>query len=265
MRAAGWDVDHGTSMPAKWELRGKDRHPCYEIIYSFPGQTMFLRVDPSTSETVQITGQSGRGPSPTSDTAQLTSDWALQKLLSLNPYKIGRGVVHMGNPTIRYYPNDCQYVITFPRTDAAGHEFEATAAGFDYDHGAARVTGLVLGVDLPEPSVTTGTMLSEQQATSIALQFLLANKSRAFKLVPEKMTFVYVPESTMLRVVERDGYFGGPTTGTAVAYKILRFESRLTDPSYTGRYEKETVLVCVDVFSGALVAGGMTKMFAGGH
>jgi hypothetical protein len=170
----------------------------------------------------------------------------------------------MGEPTIHYDPDYCDYVVRFPRLDAAGHSFEYNAAAFDFDHGTSKVTGLDLDVFQPEPSMTTGTMISQEQATTTALQWLIANRSIIFERVPDKMTFDYAPEATIVRVVERNGFFGGATSGTTVAYKILRFESRLTDPSYTGRYERVKVLACVDVFSGALVAGDLTKMFVGG-
>jgi hypothetical protein len=234
-------------------------HPVYEIMYEFPGQTMLLSVDPTTSETIEIQGEPGRGPNPTSDTVTLTPQWAQARLLSLNPYKIARSLIHMAEPTVTYDSRTAKYDVVFRRLDVSGHQFENAAAFFDFDHATSKITHLHLGVYLPEPAVTTGTMISQEQATTTALQWLIANRSKFFKYVPDKMTFDYVPESTVVRVVKKD-----LTTETAVAYKILRFESRLTDPSYTGRCEKLTVLVCVDAFSGAVVAGDYTKIVGGG-
>jgi hypothetical protein len=259
MRAAGYDVDHGIRSTPRWDMRYSINHPVYEIMYEFPGQTMFLSVDPTTSETIDIQGQPGRGSNPTSNTISLTPQWAQAKLLSLNPYKIARGLVHMGEPVISYDTESAKYEVLFHRLDGSGHQFDEGAAFFDFDHATSRVTHLHLGVYLPEPAVTTGTMISQEQGTTTALQWLIANRSKVFEHVPDKMTFDYIPESTTVRVVKRD-----VTSDTVVAYKILRFESRLTDPSYTGRYEKVKVLCCVDVFSGAVVAGNLTKMFAGG-
>jgi len=265
MRAAGFDVDQATSETPRWEVRQSLDRPVYEIMYEFPGETMFLSVDPATSETIDIQGQPGRGLNPTSDTTTLTPQWASAKLLSLNPYKISRGLIHIGEPAIWYDPENAKYKILFPRLDAVGHQFESAAAFLHFDHATSRVTHLKLGVYLPEPTVTTRTLISREQAASIALQFLLAHKSSLFQRVPDKMTFDYIPRSIAIRVVERNHYFGDATTGTSVAYGAFVFESRLTDPSYTGRYEKMTVLVWVDVFSGTLVAGSMGKMFVGGQ
>jgi len=261
MRAAGYDVDQATSSTPEWELRGEGMRPCYEITYNFPGQTMFLRVDPQTSETMEISGQYGRGSNPSSGTATLTHAWATTVLLRLNPYKIVHGSIHMAEPTITYYPDTCKYVIRFPRTDAAGHRFLDNAAGFDFDPATSRVTGLLVSVSLPEPPVTTGTMISPEQATSIVLQGLMTRRASIFQRVPDKMTFDYIPESITIGVEERNNFFGGGTSGTAVVYRILRFESRLAEQSYKGFYEKVKATAYVAVFTGELVAGYYTKMY----
>jgi len=256
MRSAGFDADHATSETPRLKTDWESNRPVYEVLYEFPDKVMFLYVDAETSETTEISGEPGRGPSPTSDTATLTREWAEAKLLSLNPYKIARGLIRMGAPVISYDEHSAKYEIRVPRLDAAGHAFEEAAAFFDYDHAKSRVTFLSLGVHLPEPSVTTGTMISEEEATSIALQRLLANRTVFFEHVPEKMAIEHVPRSTSVTVVERNK---GVTTGTAVAYKIDEFKSRLTDPSYTGPYEKGAWIIYVDVFSGEVVAGHASR------
>lgn len=261
MHAAGWDMDHAKRETPRWEKDSITGRAIYEIMYLFPKQGVFLKLDAETSETIGISGEPGRGPHPTSDTITLTPEWARAKLLSLNPYKIARGLIRMSDPVITYDARTAKYEVLFQRLDASGHQFEEGAAFFDFDPATSRITSLNLGVYLPEPAVTTGTMISPEQATSIALQSLLAHRSTMLEFVPDRMTFVHVPESTTVRVVERNI---GPTTGTAVAYKISRFESRLTDPSYTGIYEAMKLWVSVDVFSGEVVAGDLSKMLVGG-
>lgn len=262
MRAAGFDVDNATSATPQWKMKYSINQPVYQIIYEFPGETMFLEVDTETSESIEISGQPGRGPNPTSDTITLTPEWARATLLSLNPYKIARGLIRMGEPTISYDAHSAKYEVLFPRLDASGNEFESAAAFFDFDHATSSVTFLDLGVYAEEPEVTTGTLISQAQATSIALQWLMDRRSSMFKFVPEKMTWDYVPESNEVRVVERNV---GPSTGTVVAWKIRHFKSRMTDPTYTGPYHISTILLCVDAFNGDIVAGDVSRMYITGQ
>jgi len=255
IRNAGYDVDSATSWPARRVSYGLDDQAALKIDYAFGDFTVSLFLDPDTSETIRLFESYGRGPHPTGDTASLSSEWASTTLMLMNPYRIARGLVRLGEPSIEYLPSSAKYLISFQRLDSGGHVFEDPAAVFQFDAGTSRVTSLHVYAFLPEPSVTTGTLLTELQATSAALSGLMANRGRVFEHVPEKMDFVYEPSGIVLGVVGRNDFFGGGASGTAVAYRVSKFRSRLTDPAYRGVYEEATVVVDVDAFDGSLVGG----------
>lgn len=268
MRAAGYDVDNATSTTPKWEIMVVYDRPCYRITYYFGRDVVFLKVDPATSETLGVFARVGRGPNPTSPTANLTAEWAKQMLMQMNTFKVVRKEAFLADPVISYEPNSAEYLVSFPRTDTEGHVFLASRVGFHFDHGTSLVTSFAAAsLDLPEPSVTTGTMVSEQQARSLALEGLNARKSVIFRRVPEKMQFSPATEPIRVRVVQRDNMFSPElteiedmeyTTGTAVVY-IIHFDSEMADPSYQGDYDYVKVKVHVDVFSGELVGGEYAK------
>jgi hypothetical protein len=262
MRAAGYDLDGATSEPPRRDDLFS-RH-CYETFYRLrSGLVVSLKLDAETSQTVDLTGRIGRGPRPTSDTATLTAEWARQVLLRMNVHQVPQGQVHLGAPTIEYSRLAAAYEILFPRTDAHGHVFAQGCVRFCFDHGTSRVTSLMASFDWPEPSVTTGTMISEDQATSIALAAVNSHKSLFFQYVPEKMAFDRTTDTVAIFVQHRNNMWSPyllrlqdleKTNGTAVCY-CVRFRSRKADPTYTGIYERITVLVFVDAFSGELAGG----------
>jgi len=266
MRAAGYDIDHATSKPAKWDDSGG--RPRYCVTYFFGRSVVYLGFDPQTSQTVEISGAVGRSTKPTSPTGSLTSEWARQMLVRMNVLKVRQGAVFVGVPEISYHANWAEYSIFIPRTDGQGHRFEDDGVGFWFDQGTSCVTSLWADLDLPEPAVTTGTMISEAEATSRAISGLNSRKSVFFRYVPDKMAFRPVLEPLRVLVVRKDNMFDPAlkdiddkerTSGTAVAYVLKYFESQMTDPSYTGTYEYVKVIVYVDVFSGELVGGDYAK------
>ena len=267
MRAAGYDVDHSTSKPAKWES-GARRASYYEISYYFGRSVVFLNLDPATSQTFEIDGAVGRSSKPTSATGNLTTEWARHMLVRLNVYKVPQGAVFLGTPIISYYTDTADYSISVPRADRNGHVFHDDGIGFSFDPGTSQVTSLWAELDSPEPQVTTGTMISEAEATSRAISGLNSRKSVFFRYVPDKMAFRSILEPLRVLVVRKDNMFDPAlkdiddkerTSGTAVAYVLKYFESQMTDPSYTGTYEYVKVIVYVDVFSGELVGGDYAK------
>lgn len=267
MQAAGYDVDQATSGTPKWEMMIVAKRPCYRIPYFFGRNVVSLKLDPATSETLSIFSRPGRGPTPTSPTANLTPEWARQMLVQMNVYKAARDEVMLGAPSIDYDPSLAEYIVSFPRTDAEGHIFAGDGVGFWFDHGTSQVTSLSLGFSLPDPAVTTGTMISEQEATSLALSGLNSRKSVLFGHVPEKMGFTAASKPIKVFVMQRNNMFSPDlaeieeieeTTGTAVVY-VVHFVSTLADPSYTGDIEYVEVEVYVDVSSGELIGGDYAK------
>lgn len=242
-----------------------DDRDVWEFRYEFKGRTVTLSLDSKTSQLVEIDAYPFKGSTTTGTVANLTPEWARQKLLDLNVWQVRQETFHTAGPIIEFDPWSLDYSVIFPRTDAHGHlfggyQFRSNAASFSFDVATSRVLDLQTGPDLPEPAVTTGTMISRDEATSIALQWHLDHLPGYFKHAPEKMTFDYAPEPTVVRVVESE-----LTTGTVVAYVIGKFKSRLTDPSYEGRYPRITTVTHVDAFTGEIVGGHIWRMWMGGR
>lgn len=269
MQAAGYDLEGATSEPLKWRESGfGDSY--YETFYRLAsGLMVSLELDPQTSQTLEITGSLSRGPNPTSDTATLTEEWARQMLVAMNVHKVPQGEVYLRTPSIKYDAEDAQYHVLFPRRDAHGHPFTEGCVRFSFDHGTSRVTTLSASFEWPEPAVTTGTMISEEDAETTAEATVNARKSIFFKYVPEKMAFDRTADPVEIYVVHKDNMWDPELTrvekvqktmGTAVTYCVI-FRSRLTDPTYTSIYERVTVLVFVDAFSGEPVASGYGKTY----
>jgi len=267
IRAAGYDLDGATSEPLKWKSLASEQS-YYETWYRLRnGLSISLKLDPATSQTTGLSAGLGRGSQPTSDTANLTEAWARGMLLGLNVYKVAQGEVHLGSPRITYDPEGARYEIQFPRTDGHGHVFPFNLVRFYFDHGTSCVTSLMTCFDWPEPSVTTGTMISEDQATSIAQAAVNRRKAIFFRYVPDKMVFDRTANPIEIFVEHRDNMWSPEvsrvedtrkTIGTAVSYCVI-FRSRLTDPTYTGKYDRVGVIVFVDAFSGELVGGGWSR------
>jgi hypothetical protein len=269
LKAAGYDVNRATSEPAKRRQRGEDR-PYYLVRYIFGRQdVVLLELDAQTSQTVDLTGEVGRSTNPTSPTGTLTPQWARQMLNRMNVYKVPQGQVRLGEPTINYLSEFAEYHISFPRTDVHGRPFTHEGVVFTFDPGTSKVTVLAAHLDLPEPAVTTGTMITEDRATSLALAGLNSHKPMLFRHVPEKMGFARAEKPTVIRVVEKDNTWSPGMTDideaeetgqTAVAY-LIHFRSVLQDPNYTVPYDRLSITVYVDAFTGELVGADYFKEF----
>jgi len=230
---------------------------------------VMLALDAESSQTVQIVGTLGRGPNPTSDTANLTEAWARAKLNAMNVHRVPQENVHLASPTIQYNSDSAQYRITLARTDAYGRPFARNGVIFWFDHGRSWVTSLAADLDWPEPAVTTGTVVSVEQARANALAALNARKNLLFRLVPDKRQFFPKEDPVRTLVVMKTNLWDPGLTsledevdlGETAAVYAIPFGSVMTDPNYQGSYDLFSITVYVDIFSGQPVGADWRRVF----